>query len=124
DLIYGRRDRTWLAHYASSFGIDANGRHVVLRAERTEESPGDHRRRDELAEAVTRHLGRLGRTVAHAGVPGGDVLLLDLSTSDDDGAAFEERLTALFPALVERFGIRFVIVSDPVTDIGLLPSRM
>lgn len=58
-------------------------------------------------------------------MPGADVLVIELSTMDADvEERVEARLGALFPTLVERLDIRFVVVSEPVADVGLLPARM
>lgn len=126
DLVYGRRDRRWLAEHAATFGVNLHARHVLLRAEYAAETgialAHDRRRREELAALVTRRLGAGGRTVAQASGPGADVLLVEV-TEGADGVV-EERLRALLPALVERLGVQFVIVSDPVADLTSLPARM
>jgi sugar diacid utilization regulator len=130
DLMYGRRDKRWLSEHASAFGVDVNGRHILLRAQYARDGgialAHDRKRREELGGLVSRRLGPLGRTVAQATVPGADVLLVELAAAagpDADNQA-EERLCALLPTLVERLAIQFVLVSDPVSDVTSLPSRM
>jgi hypothetical protein len=130
DLLYGRREPARLAAEAVRFGIDAGGRHLLLRVQYAQEPHGDaatgKRRREEVAQLIGRQLSDGRRCVAHTGVPGADLLLVELPAEPAEPpgaaeAACRAGLDAAFVDLTARYGVRHAIASEPCRALTGLP---
>ncbi|WP_172892242.1 GAF domain-containing protein [Jatrophihabitans sp. GAS493] len=128
DILYGRRDLESLTTRAESFGFDVDRRHVVLRLQYADgfddiDATGNTRR-SSAAQLVSKSLDGCAKCVAYTGVPGADLLLLEVPVTETGaaGAALAEALSHAFAPLNERFGVRFAVVSDPCRSLGELPT--
>jgi sugar diacid utilization regulator len=127
DLLYGRRDGDQRTAEAGALGFDLDKRHVVLRLQYAREANGDaaigKRRREAAAELVGRHLGEGNRCVAHTGVPGADLLLLEVPRATDASEpTYRAELAVAFPELVRAHGVLYAVCSDPCGALADLPS--
>jgi sugar diacid utilization regulator len=126
DVLYGRRDLGSLKTRAMSFGVDVSKKHVVLRLQYDHDPDDDsatgNKRRGAVASLVSEATGADHPCVACTGVPGADLLLLEVPSAEASaaGGLFSGQLHEIFPVLAERFGVRFAIASDPCS-LGDLP---
>ncbi|MFG2043660.1 GAF domain-containing protein [Dactylosporangium sp. NPDC048998] len=128
DLLYRRREPGRLAAEAVRFGIDAAGRHLLLRLQYAQEPHGDavtgKRRREEVAQLIGRHLRDGQRCVAYTGVPGADLLLVEMAATEAVAAAesgWRDSLDAALPDLNGRYGVRHAVASEPCRTLSDLP---
>jgi sugar diacid utilization regulator len=128
DVLYGRRDLDWLTHRAEQFGIDLDSTHSVLRLQHTEER-GDRaatgqRRHSAVVDLVTRRIAGIGTVVASTGIPGADLLLVELpeGTAIASESALGQALRAALPGLRDTYGVRFVVVSSACRSLRDLPA--
>jgi PAS domain S-box-containing protein len=120
DLLQGDRDAIRLRQRASTYGVDLDRAHVLVRV--AWDPAASHHitgaaRRDHLARHLQRHLG--GVEVVAVGVPGADVLLCPIDASARTGPERVRVATqrALRSArLADR--IRGAVVSGLCTDVA------
>ena len=127
DVLSGRKDPGSLRQHASSFGLDAAKKHLVLRLQYDNEAVGDaetgNARRQAVQSLIAAELDGSLPCVASAGVPGADLLLLEAPGHEGWLAASSPggQLAAAFGQLTGRFAVRFAVVSEPC-QLGDLPS--
>ncbi|MDQ7909069.1 GAF domain-containing protein [Phytohabitans sp. ZYX-F-186] len=127
DLLHGRRDPARLADEAAALGFDVQKRHLVLRLRYAGAGTGDaasSKRRDAVADAVGRHLAADTRCVAHTGIVGEDLLLIEVPAAGEAWeAGFRVRLATAFDELARVHGAVHAVASEPCRALADLPTQ-
>jgi DNA-binding PucR family transcriptional regulator len=114
-----------LAARAGEYGLNLNRAHVIVRVQYAVGSGqsdfvDSDTRRQHLQQRIESILSDVALPLASTGVPGADVLLLEVPTEDvlSSTVQIQTILSAAMPGLVERFGARAVVVSDACRSIS------
>ena len=125
DVLYGRRDLGFLLSRAAGFGVDTMKRHVVLRLqydhEPDDDTAGALKRRRAAIALVSAELRADGPCVAGIGVPGADLLLLEVPATETMAAngPFTARLARVFAIATEQLDVKFLVAANPCPLSGL-----
>jgi sugar diacid utilization regulator len=129
DLLYGRRDVAALTERARTFGLTPERDHLVLRVQyeadgATEEleDTGIERRKG-VVGFIRSLLPKGVRYLAQTGLPGADLILVDLPPGGtiDAQQSLKELLVSEFSELVQRHAVRCVVISDACPTLSDLP---